>query len=345
VRFVMGFALALVSALAFGLYVLPRRMSRLDAATYLAYMAVGFLVPASVLIAVLHGVAHERLPSVHVRGLVALSGLIWAAANLAYILGIDAAGVARATAVKNLTGLFGTLAGIVLLGELLHPASIAMTLAGSGAVALAAILLGRLSAPREMPEAPSVAAEKKDARPAPGWASGTLPAEDGLAVEAEPAPDARPGGRRVLGMGLGLVAAVGLGVYLVPGLVAMRAGLTAEMYVASFAFVAGAASLVGAVGWAWATRQRLRVPWHEAWPALVAGVLWLGGSASVTPATEMTGLAVAWPVSQLGFYLTLAYAVVRLREVDWQTGRRAVLVASALTLVGLVLLGVARQTG
>jgi glucose uptake protein GlcU len=303
-------------------------------------MALGFLAPSVLLLFALHTVGGESLPvGVNLRD-VAVSGLIWALANLAYILAIDAAGVARATAVKNLTGLFGTLAGIVLLGELIHAASIAMTLVGSAAVAFSAVLLGRLQAPAvtdgdpgsllrvgsERGSTPGAAAEQRD-----------VPAPVSAAI---------PGGSaRILGMFLALLAAIGLGVYLVPGLSAMGHGVTTEMYVASFAFVAGVASLVIAAVWARIAGTSLRARPREIGLAGLAGVLWIAGSAAVTPATELAGLAIAWPVSQLGFFLTLAYAVVRLREVDWVRGRRSVWAASVLTLIGLVLLGVARRGG
>lgn len=339
VTLILGFLLALVSAVAFGLYVLPRRESRLGPEAYLFYMAVGFLIPSVLMMAFLHGLGHETLPTGANLAYVVLSGVIWALANLSYILAIDAAGVARATAVKNLTGLFGTLAGIVLLGELLHAASILMTLVGSAAVAASAILLGRLSAP----ESVSGAAED---------GAGALAADEGGDGEtggahhgATATGGSAPAAGRLLGMVLALLAAVGLGVYLVPGLVAMKRGVTTEMYVASFAFVAGIATIVMVMVWAWMRASRLRAGFREALLPGIAGVLWIGGSAAVTPATTLTGLAIAWPVSQLGFFLTLAYAIIRFREVDWARGRRSVMIASGLTLVGLVLLGVARGGG
>lgn len=329
---VLGFLLALLSAVAFGLYVLPRRESRLGPEAYLLYMALGFLIPAAGMLVLLHGPGHEALPTGPNLRDVVLSGVIWALANLAYILAIDATGVARATAVKNLTGLFGTLAGIVLLGELLHAASIAMTLFGSAAVAVSAILLGRLAAPDTGPAGPARTTEGD-------IDSGTWPSPN------RPTSGPGPGTRRYLGMFLALLTAVGLGVYLVPGLLAMARGVTIEMYVASFAFVAGLASILMAAVWAFVRGSPLRVGLREASLPALAGLLWIGGSASVTPAAQLTGLAIAWPVSQLGFFLTLAYAIVRLREVDWARGRKSVLLASGLTLVGLVLLGVARGGG
>lgn len=341
-----GFLLALLSALAFGLYVLPRRESRLGPEVYLFYMAIGFLIPSTLLMVFLHAVLREPIPAGPSAWDVVWSGLIWAFANLAYILAIDAAGVARATAVKNLTGLFGTLAGIVLLGELLHAASIVMTLIGSVAVALSAILLGQLSAPKPEPVAePSAGAAVPTAETTKDATASAAPGSAaGMRTAPLPAPTA--GSRRLMiGMLLALLSAVGLGVYLVPGLQAMDRGLTTEMYVGSFAFAAGVASILIAILWALASGSsaRLRVSWTEARLPGLSGLLWICGSAAVTPATQLTGLAIAWPVSQLGFFLTLAYAIVRLREVDWAQGKRRILVASGLTLIGLVLLGVARQ--
>ena len=313
-----GFLLALLSAVLFGVYALPRRHSRLGPWPYTLWMALGFTVPALCLAAVLHVGLGEPLPHGAALGRVAEAGTVWAVANIAYVLAIDAAGVARATAVKNLTGLFGTLFGVWLLHEVLAPWAVAIAFLGSAAVAASAVVLGRLTAP--------------DAE---------------SAVASESARTADAGRARALGTAMGLVAAVGLGLYLVPGLLAMRAGVSSPMFVATFATAAGLASALAAgFRFALGGRRGAQGPGGSGAGArapLLAGVLWLGGSLAVTPAAQMAGMAIAWPISQLGFFLILAYAVVRLREVDWATGKRSVYLASALTLAGVVLLGVARS--
>jgi glucose uptake protein GlcU len=305
VRVAAGFALSLLSAVCFGLYVLPRRQSSLPAPTYLTSMAVGFSIPAALVLWALHVGLGEAWPRAIQWVQSGETGALWAGANLAYVLAIDRTGVARATAVKNLTGLFGTLAGVVLVGEEMRAWAAAALLLGSALLAWAATVLGRLQ-----------------------WSPGGSPGGKGGAG----------------GYLLALLAAMGLGVYLVPGLPAVRAGMPVEMFVAAFALAAGACTVAGASAWALASRQPLWPSRKEAGRPLLAGLLWFGGSAAVTPASFLVGLAVSWPLSQLGFFLTLAYAAARLGEVDLGEHRRAVAGASALTLAGMALLAVARAS-
>jgi glucose uptake protein GlcU len=287
----------------FGLYVLPRRHSHLDPWAYSAAMG---LVVAALGGAAWLGLAWAGQGALGPAALrrCALSGAIWAGSNVAYVLAIDRAGVARANALKNTTALFATAFGL-LAGERLLPGQAAAAVAGSALIVAAALLLG--AAPR-----------------APTAGEAPRPGTDALGVLA------------------GLAAAAGIGYYLVPALPVVQAGpwgwLRYQAALGVFGGLANAAphAIRLALG-----RAR-GIPRRELGPPVLAGCLWFAGSALVTPATPLVGLAISWPLSQLSFYLTLLWGVAVYREVDLGRARGAVWAGAACTLAALVLFGLAR---
>lgn len=108
----LGFGLALLTALAFGLYMVPRRLSRSSSDDFSTCMGIG--IAATLAVPLLGGAGAFVL-----RGfLLALgSGLVFALATHLFVLAVDRLGLTRATPVKNLAGVFGTLFGLTLLRE------------------------------------------------------------------------------------------------------------------------------------------------------------------------------------------------------------------------------------
>lgn len=302
----LGFMLSLASAMCFGAYVLPRRYSDVDPWAYSAGMGVAVLGLGILLWIGLALAGHASLVA---GGLwrSAFAGLIWFLSNVAYIIAIDRTGVARANAFKNLTALFATVFGLWLTGERLLPWQTAAAVAGSLLIVAAALTIGGAPRGTGMPER----------------ASG----RSGL----------DPGG--VL---MGLVAAAGIGYYLVPALPVVRASAWGWVqFQALLGIFGGLLSCAPYVLRRLAGRgQRLALP-SLPLPAL-AGALWFAGSSLVTPATLLVGLAISWPLSQLSFYVTLLWGISVFREIDLARAQRAVWMGSVLTLIALVLFGVAR---
>ncbi len=135
----LGFLLALLAAVAFGFYMVPRRFSQSSSGDFSAYMGIGI---AGTLAAPLFA-GPGNFAS---RGfLLAIgSGLVFALATHLFVLAVDRLGLTRATPVKNLAGVFGTLFGLTILAEY-HAAGILVIVqlvAGSLVIAVGAYLIG-----------------------------------------------------------------------------------------------------------------------------------------------------------------------------------------------------------
>lgn len=305
IAFAVGFALSLAAAFCFGLYVLPRRYSALDPWAYAAGMGGSAMALSAVLWLALAALGHAALPP-RATGRSVASAAVWLGGNFAYVLAIDRIGVARASAIKNLAALFGTLAGLLLVGERLGPAQGAAAVAGSALVVAAAALVGA-------------------SRPAAG-----APAPTRAAGRVDPA-----------GVLCALGAAAGIGCYLIPARSLIAAWPWGFLqYQVVLGAVGGLGSLlphaVRRVRGATAIpRAAARLPW-------LAGATWYAGSLLVTPATALVGIAISWPLSQLSFYVTLAWGVLRLHEIDVRRSRGAVATGAVCTLLALGLLGWAR---
>ena len=289
----------------FGLYVLPRRRSGLDPWAYSAGMGLMVLILGAGTWLALALAGHGHYTPVDLARC-AVSGAVWFLSNVAYILAIDHAGVARANAIKNLTALFGTVFG-VMAGERLAPLQALAAFSGSAAIVSAAALIG------------------------------TTRRGAGLRGQG---PTAAP----AFGVIMGLLAAAGIGYYLVPALPLVAGGAWGWVrYQAALGVFGGTLSIAPH-----AFRRLLRR--GEPLPArgralglpVLAGALWFAGSCLVTPAAKLVGLAISWPLSQLSFYVTLAWGVRVFDEIDWARSRPAVWAGAALTLVALVLFGWAK---
>ncbi len=307
----LGFLLSLGSAVFFGSYVLPRRYSSLDPWAYTAAMGLALAVMGALLWFGLTLGGHGALNAGALRRC-ALAGLVWASANVAQILAIDRVGVARANAFKNLAALFGTAFGLWLTGERLVPTGAAAVSAGSLLVVVAALAVGGSAGGRGMP----------------GAASGRA-------------------GLDPFGVCAGMLAAAGIGYYLVPGLPVVASSPWGwAQFQAVLALAGGVLSTLP-----WLARQALRGRgpagagargWGSMAPPLLAGVCWFVGSSLVTPAAVLIGLAISWPLSQLSFFVTLFWGVAVFHEIDLARGWRRVWLGGACSLLALALFGFAR---
>jgi len=302
----LGFLLSIGSAGCFGLYVLPRRRSPLDAWAYTAAMGGAVAALGALLWCGLAITGHGRMgPGALSR--CTLSGAVWFVANTAYTGAIDRIGVARASAMKNLTALFGTVFGLLLTGERLGPAQGAEALAGSALIVAAALLIG-------------------GARGGAG-----MPGAQARARRLDP-----------LGVVLGLVAAAGIGYYLVPAIPVLHASRLGWLqYQAVLGVSGGLLSLLPHAVRRLRGRAAPLAAAQDRLPA-AAGGLWFLGSLLVTPGTTLLGLAIAWPLSQLSFYLTLGFGVAVFHEIDLARSRPSVWIGGACTLAALALFGLAR---
>ncbi len=114
----IGYLLAFFSSLFFGIYIIPKRLIKLNTKYYLFYMSIGF-VSASVisyLISLLNGSNNE--PLFHpVLALIVLRGVSWFVASYLFLMAIDKIGISRSTQYKNLKGPLGVLFTLIFLSE------------------------------------------------------------------------------------------------------------------------------------------------------------------------------------------------------------------------------------
>lgn len=111
---IFGFALGLLSALFFALYMVPQKIIKVDHATYLFTMSIGVMISA--LIAwLLAGSPLHALPWQKAVGIGC--GIIWGIGTLSFASAIERVGFTLATPVKNTTGVLGTLVGLIIFHE------------------------------------------------------------------------------------------------------------------------------------------------------------------------------------------------------------------------------------
>lgn len=111
---IIGFALGLLSALFFALYMVPQKIIKVSHATYLFTMSIGVVISA--LIAwLLAGSPLHSLPWQRAVGIGC--GVIWGIGTLSFAAAIKRVGFTLATPVKNTTGVLGTLVGLIFFQE------------------------------------------------------------------------------------------------------------------------------------------------------------------------------------------------------------------------------------
>lgn len=114
----IGYVLAFLSSLFFGIYIIPKKLIKLDTKYYLFYMSIGFVSISviSYLISLLNGTNNESL--FHpVLALIVLRGVSWFGASYLFLMAIDKIGISRSTQYKNLKGPLGVLFTLIFLSE------------------------------------------------------------------------------------------------------------------------------------------------------------------------------------------------------------------------------------
>jgi len=137
----LGFGLALLAMVLFGLYMVPRKVCGLRDFDFVLSMSVGAVVTTQ---AVQFAVHHGSLPPASVTGawLAFSCGPIWALGILFYTLSVSQMGLALATPIKNTTAVLGTLIGLLVFSEWRQTSPLP-AMVGSVLVVGCAVVLGR----------------------------------------------------------------------------------------------------------------------------------------------------------------------------------------------------------
>ncbi len=262
---VLGFGLALLAALAFGLYMVPRRFSTSSSWDFSTYMGIG--IAATLAVPLIGGSGEFVL-----RGflLALLSGLVFALATHLFVLAVDRLGLTRATPVKNLAGVFGTLFGLTILAEYRSAGLlvVAQLVAGSLMIAVGAYLIGGVGAP----QADSAGGSAR--RQAAGFALAFLSAAC-FGFYLVPLRLSLP-----LGSGLGYL---GMGIGTLVGLLAPRLVVGSPRWSGRDSWLGLLAGVLLALGVLFGTPATRLIGLSVAWPltqlntfvALAAGLYWL----------------------------------------------------------------------
>jgi len=137
----LGFLLASLSAVLFGLYMVPRKLTRLWDCEFVLSMAIGVQLATVLVWGMMRAMAPPPdAPSLsHLYAF--LCGPLWAMGILSYTFSITHMGLALSTPIKNTTAVIGTLIGIVFFAEWTTTAPIPC-LIGSALIVVCAIVLG-----------------------------------------------------------------------------------------------------------------------------------------------------------------------------------------------------------
>jgi len=112
----IGYILALVSSIFFGLYVVPRKLSKLEPIHFSLLMSLGFFAGSLVLYLLQPLLQFQETISPALLWSL-LAGLIWAMSFLLLIYSIDQIGLSRSNQWKNLQGPVGVILSLVILAE------------------------------------------------------------------------------------------------------------------------------------------------------------------------------------------------------------------------------------
>ena len=308
---VAGFSIALLSMVFFGLYMVPRKFSRLRDFDFVLSMCVGAVVTTQVARLIAHGGAPPDAPADGLW-LAFICGPIWALGVLFYTLSVSTMGLALATPIKNTTAVLGTIFGLAIFAEWRETNAV-YALVGSCLVVLCAVILARC----------------------------------GRCGESGPvACESRPEVRTVvsaLGVLFALLAAVFFAAYTIPMRLSQQAGLDNYTLMAYM----GMGTLVGGAGlWGVFSRGRRRwitEPLRDHLYAALAGCIWALATLTMSMGIMRIGLAVTWPVVNLNTIITVAVGVLLFKEISFRQCSGTISLAIGCALAGTVLLGLARM--
>jgi len=299
----IGVIFALCSMVFFGLYVVPRKHSRLQNVPYFFGMGLGLVVCTLAV-----GYFSKELGPDTWRfwWLGLLGGILWTVGTGFMIAAVPLIGVSRAVPIKNTTGVLGVFIGVLLFGELRHAGLLAplLALAGSVLIVLAPVFFARTMASDEQVKPSNVKA----------------------------------------GVLYALGACLAYALYSITIKAAIHSGCPPLGYVA----LIGLGAFVSIM--AWSVKARAFGEWaqssrHEKWLGLLGGLIWTAATFFLFLAVDRIGLAVSWSLIQGNSVAAVGYSLLALGEIKLQRHFKDVAVGLLTIVVGVALLGFAKQLG
>ena len=297
---IIGFAIGMLSAFFFALYMLPQKFGKVDHTTYLLSMGVGVMLTALLAELLMHILAPTPANFPHAsnwtqRELALLCGVVWGVGTLSFAAAIQRIGLALATPFKNTTGVIGTLVGLLLFQEY-KTTDPWLALSGSVLIVALAIIIGRTG--RADTPRSSVSS----------------------------------------GIGFSLLAAVCYASYLYPMKIVVKAigywDFTPWMG-AGILLTAIAAVLLRSGGLQALRTYSPRVLANS----LLGGAAWTIALLCLAASMKMINLSVAWSLANLNTVPAIFFAIAFFREVHLPTHWRTLTIGLIAATLGTLLLG------
>ncbi|MCE5197766.1 MAG: GRP family sugar transporter [Armatimonadota bacterium] len=296
---ITGLTLAVVAMVLYGVYMVPRKKSRISQSSYTFWMGLGALLCAGLLGLVFRGivlVTHFQL------ALMLISGVVWATGTHAYCRGVQLIGLARSTPIKNTSAMLGTIFGILILHEFsFHKVfPLVLVMLGSAAIVVSATILGLVEANGD----------------------GDLKITSSRAIP--------------YGIACSVWAAISYSVYTIPMKILFGQGVgpsTFLFYMSVGCFVG--MSLTALV--TRPRKDSIPVTWRDRNLAMLSGAMWAVGSMGANIAVKLIGVAITWPLTKTTLVAVL-YGVLVLREIDVARHKRTLTNGLVLSLIGVALL-------
>ncbi|MEI6502212.1 MAG: GRP family sugar transporter [Armatimonadota bacterium] len=168
-----GFGFASVALILFGLYMVPRKLTRLRDLPFVLSMCLGVVVSTTLASLLRHGVPLLRVDG-YAGGLAFACGPVWYLGVLFYTISVTRMGLTLATPIKNTTAVLGNLIGLIYFAEWRETHAVP-ALIGSLLVVVSAWIISRTSENHEQRSTLSAAGIAAALTAAVFFASYTIP--------------------------------------------------------------------------------------------------------------------------------------------------------------------------
>ena len=137
----IGYILAFVSSLFFAIYIVPRKLTKINPVHFSFFMSLGFLASSLLLYFMQPFIKFQETISLNLLWAL-VAGLIWSVSFVCYISSIDVIGLSRSNQWKNLQGPIGAFLGLIVLREYSKTNPVFVILAGA-AIFVSAVFLSK----------------------------------------------------------------------------------------------------------------------------------------------------------------------------------------------------------
>ena len=313
----LGYILAIITMLIYGVYMAPRKIATSSNGSFTFWMGTGILITSTAIFLIFHNTKH--LIDIKTNCVSVIAGLIWATGNFAYSISITKIELTRATPLKNLSAIFGILLGIFIFNEEANKSNfklIAIIISGI-AIIVGATLLSRVGI--------GYNSKKK------------LLFKDYF-----------------IGASLAIWAAIAFSIYTIPMKIAFLKGASPVgfLFFMSIGIFIGLTLLALWSGWKPNIKifiedrfqsnkniEKLSLPIEKnRWLAMLSGFGFAIGSLFANYAVKFAGVAITWPITKNSIIAVLFSAFI-LKDVDYKSSKTIFWTGISISLIGIIFMG------